>query len=110
MKRYRLMRPAKADLDEIWSWCTQDAGFETADRLIQSLADSFLTLASMPSAGRKRDDLKAGMRSFPSSSYIIYYTKPPRGRVQILRVIHGRRDQKKAWKDLSRPHRHHDLG
>jgi len=105
MKAYRLTRTAKTDLDEIWLWCTRDAGVETADRLIQSLADSFLMLAGMPSAGRIRNDIGPKIRSFPSSSYIVYYSKPPRGRIQILRVIHGHRDQKKPWGEPTSPYR-----
>ncbi len=84
----------------------EDAGIETADRLIDRLTDSFAMLARTPHAGRRREDVGEGVRSFPSGNYLIYYRKPTRGRVQILRVIHGRRDQKKAWREPSSPHHH----
>ena len=67
-------------------------------------------LAGMPDTGRVRQDVAHGVRSFPIGSYIIYYRRAPRGKIQILRVIHGRRDQRKAWGDTSAAHRHRKRG
>ena len=106
MNRYWLAPLATADLDETWLRCAQDAGTETADRLIHGIEDRFRMLGDMPHAGRNRPDFGAAVRCFPAGSCLIYYAKATRGRVQILRVIHGRRDQNKAWRESSNPHHH----
>lgn len=99
MKRYRLARPAKADLDRIWSYIAGKASIETADRFIDSITARFPVLAGAPEAGAPRDDVAPGLRSFPVGNYRIYYRRTDRGRILIARVIHGMRDQEKAWEE-----------
>jgi len=41
--------------------------------------------------GKSRDELAAGLRSFPIGQYIIFYQPVPGG-VDIVRVLHGARD------------------
>ena len=41
MRRYRLSRPAKADLDRIWLRIARDADIEEADRFIDSITARF---------------------------------------------------------------------
>lgn len=97
MSRYRLSRPAKADLDRIWLWLAQKASIETADRIVDNITGKFPFLANTPEAGRTSDEIEAGLRVFPVESYLIYYRKAPRGGILISRVIHGMRKQEKAW-------------
>ena len=99
MKRYRLSRRAKADLDRIWLRVAREASIEIADRFIDAITERFPTLAGMPEAGKAQDELEPGLRSFPMRDYVIYYRKAHRGRILISRVIHGRRDQKKALEE-----------
>jgi toxin ParE1/3/4 len=73
MSSYRLARPAKADLDEIWLFIAQDAGLETADRFIDSITDRFVTLGGVPEAGRLADHIEQGVRVFAVETYLIYY-------------------------------------
>ncbi len=98
MRRYRLSRPAKADLDRIWFRIAREASIETADRFVDTITARFPVLATMPEAGRARGDIEPGLYSFPVEDYIVYYRKGPRGRVLISRIIHGMRNQAKAWK------------
>jgi toxin ParE1/3/4 len=100
MNRYRLARPAKADVDRIWSYIAEHAGIETADRLIDRITARFPMLAKTPEAGRAVDRLEPGLRVFPIGNYLIYYRKA-RGGISIARVIHGMRDQEGAWKDYA---------
>jgi toxin ParE1/3/4 len=97
MKRYRLSRPARTDLDDVWLYTAMEAAQETADRLIDTLTKSFPMLAAMPSAGRVRDEIESGVRSFPVGAYVIYYRPRPRSGILIARGIHGSRDQAAAW-------------
>jgi len=97
MRRYRLAPLAKADLEEIWLYVAQRASVEAADRLIDSIAERFVLLAGTPEAGRSRDDLDVGVRSFPVGEYLIYYRKAKQGGLVVSRVLHGKRDQEKAY-------------
>jgi toxin ParE1/3/4 len=96
MRRYRLSRPAKADLDRIWLRIARDADIEKANRFIDSISARFPMLAGMPEAGKASDEIEPGLRRFPAGNYLIYYRSAPRGGILISRVIHGMRDQQKA--------------
>lgn len=98
MRRYRLARPAKADLDRIWLHIARKADIETADRLIDAITDRFPFLADMPEAGRARDEIEPGLRVFPVKKYLIYYRKAPRRGILISRILPGMRDQEDVWK------------
>lgn len=89
---FRVARRARADLDEIGEYIVrQGAKHEIAERFIRSISAHFGFLAEHPHAGRSRNDLGKGRRSFPADRYLIVYRV--RGRdVLILRVIHGSRD------------------
>ena len=92
MNRYRLSPLAELDLEEIWLYVAQDSGIVLADRLIDEIARRFGLLATHPDAGRSRDEIAPGLRSFPVKSYVIYYRTSKQG-VLVSRVLHGRRDQ-----------------
>jgi toxin ParE1/3/4 len=98
MKRYRLSRLAKDDLDRIWNYVGVQAGMETADRLIDSITGRFPILAGEPEAGVSRHEVEPGLRSFPVGSDVIYYRRADSGGIQISRVIHGKRDQRLAYR------------
>jgi len=98
MKRYRLARPAKADLDRIWLHIARKASTETADRLIDAITDRFPFLAEMPDAGRARDEIEPGLRVFPVKNYLVYYRKAARRGILISRIVPGMRNQKEVWK------------
>ncbi len=46
--------------------------------------------------GRSRDELAAGIRSFPTGNYIVLYRVVGEN-VEIVRVLHGRRDIERAF-------------
>ena len=63
---HRLAPQAQADIDDIAYYVFVESGsLETADRLIESIATRFILLGTHPRAGRRRDDLRPGMRGFP---------------------------------------------
>jgi len=89
---HQLTKRAQADLDHIWDYVAEQCGsIDTADHLIDAISERFDLLSSYPQAGRARDDLGAGRRTFPVENYVILYRV--RGKdVLILRVAHSRRD------------------
>ena len=89
---HRVGAEAEADLDDIWLYVAKESGsMDVATRLIDSIAERFVLLASFPYAGRARDeDFGAEFRSFAVGEYVIVYCIEGED-VLILRVVHGKR-------------------
>jgi toxin ParE1/3/4 len=92
---YRLSTLAESDLEAMWLFVARDRSVEVANRLVDDITDRFVLLASHPDAGRLRDEIAAGLRSFPVRHHIIY-DRPEPGHVLIARILHGSRDQSSA--------------
>lgn len=90
MNRYRLSRQAERDLEDIWVYLTQQDEL-LADKQIAQILDRFPMLSQFPNMGKQRDDLMAGLRSFPVKPYIIFYNKITDG-IEVVRVLHQARD------------------
>ena len=102
MSRYRLAAPAREDLVEIWEFIAEESGeARTADRAVDAIIERLVMLARNPRAGRLRDEIGPGVRSFPAGAYIVYYRLGSGGRVTIARVLHGSRDQAAAYDEAS---------
>jgi toxin ParE1/3/4 len=91
--RHRRSPLADSDLDDIWYYVASESGStDIADRLIDSITDPFVLLASHPYLGRARDeDLRPGLRTFPVGEYVIFYRNQDED-VVILRVLRGSRN------------------
>lgn len=88
----RVGRRAQADLNEIHEYLYRASGSEAvADRVISEIAERFLLLSRWPRIGRLRTDLRAGLRSYPVGSHLIFY-RVTRVDVVIVRILHGRRN------------------
>jgi toxin ParE1/3/4 len=89
---HRLSPEAEAELDEIWWYIAQESGStDTARKVIASITRRFDLLARYPRLGRRRDDLRPGLRSYPAGNYLIIY-RIAEHNVLIVHVFHGRRD------------------
>jgi toxin ParE1/3/4 len=98
MTRLRISAEALADLDDIWFHIGKDSEIN-ADRFLERLlASATGTLSTAPLAGRTREELAAGLRSFPFEDYLIFY-RLAESDVEITRIIHGRRDLGRAFGD-----------
>ena len=87
---YRLTRQARRDVLDIWRYIAKD-NEPAADRFVDLLTHYFKLLGDNPRAGRRRDQLRRGYRSFPVGEYLIFYRIMKPG-VCIMHVVHGRRD------------------
>ena len=89
---HRVAQRAEADLDDIWLYVAKESSsIEIANRVIDTITDRFLTLASFPFMGRSREeDFGPGYRSLPVGEYVILYCVENE-EVLVLRVVHGRR-------------------
>ena len=84
-------RPLAAqDLFELWDHIAEDS-VAAADRWLDKLDEQFSLHATHPHMGRARDELGAGLRSFPFGRYLIFY-EPVEDGIDVVRVPHGARD------------------
>jgi toxin ParE1/3/4 len=89
-----LKRPeAQNDLDEIWWFIAQDSP-DNADKFLDRIQDSCLTLADFPKMGVSRNEIKNSLRSQTIGNYLIFYF-PLEDGIDIIRVIHGSRDMER---------------
>lgn len=99
ISRFVLAPQAAEDLVEIWAYLCEKASKEVADRVEFTVRERFAFLAENPGAGHSRNDLTAEeVKFFPVYSYLVVYrpgTKP----LQIVSVLHGRRDIKQILDD-----------
>ncbi len=93
----RFARSAVADLDEVWLYVARDRSVESAERLLNAISDRFKLIATNPGIGRRRPDLRAGIRSHVVEAYRIYYSLEGKGIVRILHVRHAARDEQSLF-------------
>jgi toxin ParE1/3/4 len=70
---YRLTPRAVEDLDAIAAYTIETWGAEQLESYLQSMIDRFEWLARNPLAGRERNDIHPGYRSFPEGSHVVFY-------------------------------------
>jgi toxin ParE1/3/4 len=82
---------AEADLEEIGDWIARDNPVRAAS-FVRELREACLALAAMPRAFPiVPHRAKSGIRRKPYRNYLIYYSVG-KERVEILHVLHGRRE------------------
>lgn len=86
-----LLRQRQNDLLEAWLYIAEDSP-DSADRLLDRIEIDALQLLDQPLIGRAREELAAGLRSWPTSTpYILFYfLEGPN--VVVARVLHHARD------------------
>jgi len=94
VNRFRLSPEARQDIKDIWSYISRDS-IEAAPLVREVLRDNCRRLAKHPDIGHRRGDLTAreDVRFWPVYSYLIIY-RPHTRPLEILRVLHGKRDVK----------------
>ncbi len=91
MIRIRFTETSKTDLGEIYRYIAQD-NIDAADKHRQRLEKRWLALIEQPRMGRKRDAIRPGYRSITEGDYIILYRLLSESELEIVRVVHGKRD------------------
>ncbi|MDN5215578.1 type II toxin-antitoxin system RelE/ParE family toxin [Fulvivirgaceae bacterium BMA12] len=88
---YELSTEADQDIDKIFDYTKVEFGFDQAVKYVSEFEDFFERLLDNPELGKKRDEIKAGLRSFPKAAHVIFY-RVLNDRIRIVRVLHGSRD------------------
>jgi toxin ParE1/3/4 len=87
-----LFRPqARQDLYDIGEHGAERWGRDAGADYVQSFDESFNLLAAYPHAGRARDDISPGLRSWRHRSHIIYYRVLDR-EILVSRIFHAAAD------------------
>lgn len=81
---------AELDLLDLWDYIADDSS-DRADAFLDRIEDKLQTLAQNPGLGRRREELLAGLQSFPIGSYVVFYRAIENG-IEVIRVLHGSRD------------------
>lgn len=100
MGSYRLSASAQRDLREIWAFIAAE-NVAAADRVSVAIIEACKTLGQNPSLGHVDEGLTRKPVRFWTlsefSNYIIAYRKVRSG-IQIMRVVHGRRNLRRILK------------
>ena len=86
---------AAADILDIWDHIAEDS-LDQADRWVDKLDEKFGILATQPLMGRAREELAAGLGSFPFGRYVIFYM-PVQDGIDVVRMLHSARDVDSAF-------------
>jgi len=88
---------AERDLEAILDYLDRHSP-RAAERLVSQLDEKCRLLGQFPGMGRARDELAAGLRSLVVEQYIVFY-RLTSDAVQVVRILHGRRDIESIMKD-----------
>lgn len=97
---FQFTQQATEDLDAIW-WFIAEDNREAADRVESEIVATCRRLAKYPLTGTKRQDITPlkvrfwTVTKFPN--YVIVY-RPETAPLQVVAVMHGKRDLKKILK------------
>jgi toxin ParE1/3/4 len=79
------------DRDRIWAYYVGVAGRHTAEMILREIAKVIALLEDHPFAGRARDEVRPGLRSFAAAPHVVFY-RVVNDCPEIIRVLDGRRD------------------
>jgi len=100
MRRVKVtFRPsAEADLLALYRYIAAEAGWETAGRFIDRIEVACLSLATFPERGRKRDDIRPGLRilGFERCASLVFVVG--KREVTIVRILYGGQDIERILK------------
>jgi toxin ParE1/3/4 len=97
----RYSESARKDINDILDFTEQEWGTDQRKQYRAQLREVIHRLAEIPTLDRARDDLAAGLRSFPLGSHLICYSIQP-DMLFVRRVFHSRQDASTIdWQSLS---------
>jgi plasmid stabilization system protein ParE len=100
-RRVALWSPeALDDREKIWDYYVRVAGRHTAEKVLREIAAVVTLIEEHPFAGRARNEVRSGLRSFAATSHVVFY-RVVNEWPEIVRVLDGRQDieQKFAARD-----------
>jgi toxin ParE1/3/4 len=103
MRKYDVsFRPlAEGDLFALYSYIASEAGGAVAGAYIDRIEAACLSLATFPNRGRRRDDIRRGLRtlSFERRATIVFQVTETE--VIVVRVFYGGQDYKRVLRNTT---------
>lgn len=75
------------------------AGPTTANKIIREIAKVVKTIDDFPSAGRVRNEIRAGLRSLAAATSQIVFYRLSNDRPEVVRVLNGCQDIEEIFSD-----------
>lgn len=97
MTSYILTNKAVEDLSEIWDYTYET--WSESDRYYNLLLDSFHKLSQSPNLGKRYENITKGLLGYITGRHIIFYREMEASKIEIVRILHGRRDLKYRIRD-----------
>ena len=82
---------ALADRERIWDYYVQVAGRHTAEKILREIAEVIALIEDRPFAGRARNEVRPGLRSFAATPHVVFY-RVADDTPEIVRLLDGRQD------------------
>ncbi len=99
MKKLQIASFARTDLRAILEYLTERNPV-AAQKFLKKLNDSFNFLLQFPDSGRLRHELLINLRSVVVGQYVVFYQSLA-DNLEILRVLHGSRDARRAFAEMT---------
>src|SRR5689334_4972121 len=91
-RRAALWSPeALDDRERIWDYYVSVAGSHTAEKVVREIAEVIALIEDHPFAGRARNEVRPGLRSFAAAPHVVLY-RVVSDDPQIVRLLDGRQD------------------
>ncbi len=97
MGLFKLTQLAKNDLVDIGSYTVEMWGYDQAEKYLAALDEAFGTLADKPDMAERREDIRSGLLASRCRRHLIFFRKTKAGGVEVLRILHERRDHKRHF-------------
>ncbi|HEY1766500.1 MAG TPA: type II toxin-antitoxin system RelE/ParE family toxin [Terracidiphilus sp.] len=107
MSSYVLTSLAKADIFHIWSYIAAD-NVRAADRVEQAIFSACELVSESPSCGHSRHDLTSRPLLFwtiPRYPNFTLVYRPESSPIQVVAVLHGKRNMRRALRQRQQPKR-----
>lgn len=88
------------DRERIWDHYVGVSGTHTAEKILLNLADVIALIEDRPFAGRARNEIRPGLRSFAATPHVVFY-RVVDDTPEIVRVLDGRQDIEEQFADPS---------
>lgn len=101
MARFRLSTAAQADLEGIRAHTVDTWGEAQWFAYFRDLTLVFERISDEPGLGRRREAFRAGMRSIPCRSHVVFYLALGDGVIGVARILHAKQNAAALrWDDL----------
>ena len=88
---YELSAEADKDIEDIFDYTAEEFGLDQAVTYVNAFDHVFADLLDNPELGRRRPEIRQGLRSIAKESHTVFY-RILKDRIRIVRILHGSRD------------------